>query len=919
MAADYLDQYGIRWRGPHIKLSSMSRRIICCIHAIGNIPVWEHRKVIMQTLWPNWQWHDWCDEWLKAFSDSTWTTWVGPAGAGKSAFAAMCAVEYWFELPEATAVILCSTSVEMLKMRVWNEVIRLYMAIPEKIEVRDESGKLLETLNIGKIGRPIATQTKIMWEPGDDKHGLTGVAVAEGPVEQVVSNHLGVHTKRVLLVMDEMQAVRPAILKAAASNMSKNEEFKLLGVGNPDDVDSLLGKESEPIGGWASINIETDHRWKTLGLDPKKGGLCVFTDGRKSPADKSPEERKRLPFLINSDQIAQHLYRCRGNTDDPDYWTQSIGFFPPSGTKSTVLDAAIIERFHCRERAIWTRDFTRGAGLDPAFSFGGGDKKVLRFFKFGQIDEVVDGTLTSRWMVELGKTIMVPVKASSDVPLDYQIAYFCKEQCEAEGIKPENFGSDSTGIGRGLRSIFDMVWGPIIGVEFGGAPSERRINSTSGKTAKEQYDYRASELNMAVREFAMSDSLRGLDAESSAEFCLRKVTYENKKQKVEKKSDLKKRINRSPDCFIAGTMIHTQRGEIPIETVTTDDYALTPFGFSRVVFVHHTTTTELQDVELSNGRSLIGKPAHKVLSMGQWLRMDALSIDIEVESVFNQPIWKFLEALFTRARPTGFKALIDTIPRGTERRDFFIESFGLSILGLFQKACVSTIRMATGQITGLKTFASWIVANIHDCIAVKISPTPAFVEGCSSDLSEREKLQKNGILPPRGSRGIKSTRKRHGERECVQNGPLNASNAGVISKQPISQMSDFVELAVLSARAVLVFLWSVLVRSAVKYFKHANMLGGAPVRVVATRKLSTEPVGVLNLTLLEENAYYANGVLVQNCADAVAICVEVARQRGAIASINSVSSRPSVENSLALKQSDDYYSDENYILGYDAA
>lgn len=546
MAEPYLDQYGIRWRGPHIKLTSLSRRLICARHGIGNVPVWEHRKIIMRTIMPWFEWHDWCDEWLKSFCESTWTTWLGPAGAGKSFFAAACAVEYWFELPDATAVILCSTSVEMLKMRVWNEVMKIYSRIPEKIEVR-EGGKLIETLNIGKVGRPIAAQTKIMWAPGDDKHGLTGVAVAEGPVEQVVSNHLGVHTKRVLLVMDEMQAVRPAILKAAASNMSKNEEFKLLGVGNPDDVDSLLGKESEPVGGWSSINIETDTRWRTLGLDPKKGGLAVFTDGRKSPADKSPEERKRLSFLINSDQIAQHLYRCRGNTDDPDYWTQSIGFFPPSGTKSTVLDAAIIEKYNCKGKAMWTRTPTKGAGLDPAFSFGGGDKKVLQFFKFGETEEVVNGIVEKRWMIEFTRTAYVSVKASDPLPIDHQIANFCIAECRAEGVLPEHFGTDATGIGRGLASILEVEFGPIKRIEFGGAASDRLINGFADKTAREQYDDRKSELNMRVREFAMSNSIRGLSSEAAGQFSIRKTSHVNKKQSVESKKDLKKRINRSPD------------------------------------------------------------------------------------------------------------------------------------------------------------------------------------------------------------------------------------------------------------------------------------------------------------------------------------------------------------------------------------
>ncbi len=559
-------QYGVTWSRayPQQQLNTLMRRLICARYALGDVPVWEHRKAVMKIIAPKHEWHRWVDLRLKAFSESSWITWVGPASSTKSTDAALFAIEYWMEAPHETAVILCSTSVEMLKMRVWNEVMRIYSNIPQKVALKHEDG-WVENITIGQFGRPISTQTKIMWAPGDDKHGLTGVAVAEGPVDQVVSNHLGVHTKRVLLLMDEMQAVRPAILKAAASNMAKNEEFKLLGMGNPDDTNSLLGRESEPLDGWSSIDIETDTTWRTLGLDPKTGGTCVFTDGRKSPANDSPAERKRLSFMINDEQIAQHLYRCHGNPDEPDFWTQSIGFFPPSGTKSTVLDSAIIEKWNCKGKAVWTRMPTKAAALDPAFSFGGGDKKVLQFFKFGQTEETIDGVVTSRWVIEFGKTMYVPVKASSARPLDYQILDFCRDQCEKEGVLPENFATDSTGIGRGLKSIFDVEWGIVVGVEFGGAPSVRIVSALGNKTGKEQYDDRKSELNMAIREFAMSNSIRGLPTEAAAQFCVRKTEQQNKKQSVESKRELKKRINRSPDesdaCAI-GIELAKQKGAV---------------------------------------------------------------------------------------------------------------------------------------------------------------------------------------------------------------------------------------------------------------------------------------------------------------------------------------------------------------------
>jgi hypothetical protein len=54
-------------------------------------------------------------------------------------------------------------------------------------------------------------------------------------------------------------------------------------------------------------------------------------------------------------------------------------------------------------------------------------------------------------------------------------------------------------------------------------------------------------------------------------------------------------------------------------------------------------------------------------------------------------------------------------------------------------------------------------------------------------------------------------------------------------------------------------------------------------RIVPTSVQTSQtgsPVEVFNLTLLEHNAYYANGILVQNCADAIAIACEGARRLG---------------------------------------
>jgi hypothetical protein len=95
--------------------------------------------------------------------------------------------------------------------------------------------------------------------------------------------------------------------------------------------------------------------------------------------------------------------------------------------------------------------------------------------------------------------------------------------------------------------VFDVEWGVVEGVEFGGKPTERMVDDSDQKQCDEVYDRMSTELNLAVRTFAMANGLRGLGKEAESQFCARKTIYKNKKTVVEKKSDMKLRTQKSPD------------------------------------------------------------------------------------------------------------------------------------------------------------------------------------------------------------------------------------------------------------------------------------------------------------------------------------------------------------------------------------
>src|SRR6266446_5930685 len=487
-------EFGIDWNkvsgGKFVPL--IQKHQFCSYHNVGNGTFW-HRKERIKSMWPNYQWHRWNERRLKAQCDYQWLLWFGPAGSAKSTDAAVFGLEYWLQAPDRTAVIVCSTTVKMLRMRIWSQVAHYHQLLPK---------------NLGPVGDLMDSVTRIRWKAGDDKNGIFGMAVEEGSVEEVVNNLIGVHTERVLLILDEMQGIREAIMRAT-SNMVANPVFSMIGMGNPDSLTNPLCKEGEPIEGWDSVTRGETEEWENHGGPTKGHGLTQFFDGRKSPADDSPEERRRLHWLSNRDWYEAILKGAHGNANDPRVWQFGIGWPPPMGLESTLLDDAIVVTFKCRKKAIWTQGFRQCAALDPAF--GGGNKAKLTFIKYGE--------------------------------------------------------TENEGEGGGLKAIFDKEWGVVTGIESGGVPSERVIDDT-GKTAKEAYDTRASELCFSVREFALADGIRGMSDSMTFQACNRRTFYRNGKWCAEPKSGskgrtdergrpvrgYKQRMGHSPDDFDSGAV-----------------------------------------------------------------------------------------------------------------------------------------------------------------------------------------------------------------------------------------------------------------------------------------------------------------------------------------------------------------------------
>ena len=106
---------------------------------------------------------------------------------------------------------------------------------------------------------------------------------------------------------------------------------------------------------------------------------------------------------------------------------------------------------------------------------------------------------------------------------------------------------DKTGTGRGVYAILVTEWGPVLGVEFGGSPSDKPASSADPRPSSEVYDRKVTELWYSCQEFLLTQQLKGIYDEAAIEFCSREYTIKNKKICLDTKEECKKKIGRSPD------------------------------------------------------------------------------------------------------------------------------------------------------------------------------------------------------------------------------------------------------------------------------------------------------------------------------------------------------------------------------------
>lgn len=445
----------------------------------------------------------------------------GCASSGKSHLAGLYAVINWLCAPTETYVFITSTSISEAKHRVWKSVSKLFSAVPGL------PGKLVDSL--AKI------VTSVPGKRHNDTAGIFIVAGSPGKARQSVGKLIGRKNQRVIFIADELPELSPSILEGAFGNLMANPFFQFIAMGNFKSREDPFGEFIQPKDGWESITADTDE------FEIGRDGYCVRFDGMKSPNILAGKDI--YPYLYGSKQLREH----KQNYGDKSamFWRMCRSAEAPIGTDDTLYSEGDLIAGKAYTVPEWMGPRRRVSSIDPSFT-NGGDRCLQWFGWYGQN---TDGVWTLYY--DFYKLLREDVTIKG-VNRDYQIARQFRDNCKAENVLPEHSAMDATGAGGVLHSIVCEEWSyKVMKVEFWGAPSDLPSNSTDGKTGKQAYDRRVSELWGVGKEFLRGGQLRGLKPDLTREMKARKYTTvkgeDGAKIKVETKPEMKERLLFSPD------------------------------------------------------------------------------------------------------------------------------------------------------------------------------------------------------------------------------------------------------------------------------------------------------------------------------------------------------------------------------------
>jgi hypothetical protein len=353
-------------------------------------------------------------------------------------------------------------------------------------------------------------------------------------------------------------------------------------------------------------------------------------------------------------------------------------------------------------------------------------------------------------------------------------------------------------------------------------------------------------------------------------------------------------------CLVAGTVVATIAGDKPIELVTTEDKVLTRDGYKQVLFAGVTDVDRrVLRIETTHG-SITCTPNHKVYTANKgFVRADALRYNDEVLSFNEGPSCQrrsSTEGRFTgaiRTAQNGLTAFISSA-RSLVALFGFIGKSGWTQTAPSPMVGTSITRTETLSTTHWKTLSAYLpritLAGMNG------TTTDAALRG--SIWSQSATSRKSGTQARKALPSIERSERRHTSSSSQL--PSSVSSAGMNSCQRSSATLIGSAQTNASQLSGAIAGWMTRLASAFTAVHRSPATSTQSRRLARGRVLTVTEAGkadlVYDLTVQDQPEFFANGVLVHNCIDALRYACEGARRAGLARSRREIKTTPELTN-----------------------
>lgn len=325
-------------------------------------------------------------------------------------------------------------------------------------------------------------------------------------------------------------------------------------------------------------------------------------------------------------------------------------------------------------------------------------------------------------------------------------------------------------------------------------------------------------------------------------------------------------------CFTGDTLVSTTRGDVRIDEITCVDQVLTPGGHQPVVATMSHRTTALVRLEFDDGTRITCTGDHPFYTQRGMVQANMLEYTDLVPKLDttcpkqSTPSRNSTESVST----SNLRATTKPATEHTGARSTCTATSGNTSMGRFQRVTRFTTSTATKLTTALKTLSCFPQLNILGTTWPSAWQTLKPRKESDTPLDRPSRQQNTGCDPQRSLQQPLSAPRDSGKKQ-------NRSSCSAATAESRSSATSTPPSAVFAHQAARGVPASSLVSTtkpeSAPCVEPPSMSTGTALkshaaRLVRRSQWSANETPVYDLTVANEHCFYANGLLVSNCAEA---------------------------------------------------